>query len=207
LGEIAMTIARPILLLLLVAPLMALVGSCVESQHPLSDEKSSKLDERLIGTWRFEDAPGCLQVKKSADAKNALEFIETDPAAGKTLLFTTTIKSKGYMSIKDTDEHAKKGPGAPRYNIYQYVFLDNDTVQFRAMDPKVIEKAIADKTLGGEFEPTRTIFAKKRRPIITAAPQVIARYLEAHFDECYPAKEETTLIWKRQSPASPDQLR
>ncbi len=76
------------------------------------------------------------------------------------------------------------------------MFLDNDIVQFRAMDPEVIEKAIADKTLGGEFELTRS--GKKRRPIITAAPQAIARYLEAHGDECYPAKEENTLIWKRQ---------
>jgi len=205
-----MTTARPVLLLLLVAPLLAVVGSCVESQHPLSDEKTSKIDERLIGTWHLEDDPAGWQVTKSAHTENALELTVTDPAAGRSLLFTTTIKSKGYMSIKDMHEDAKKKPEAATYCIYQYVFLDNDTVQVRGMDPKVIEKAIGDKTLGGEIKLTKTktrpilgIFGKeriveKRTPVITAAPQAIARYLEAHADECYPAEKEATLIWKRQ---------
>ncbi len=194
-----MSPARSVLLLSLVAMLLAVVGSCVESQHPLSDEKTSKIDERLIGTWHLEGDPEAWKVKKNSHAENALEVALADPRAGDALLFTTTIKSKGYMSMKDTDEDAKKKPGVARYQIYQYVFLDNDTVQVRGMEPKVVVKAIADKTLNGEIttRPNLLIFREKW-PTITAAPQAISRYLEAHAGECYPVKTDAILIWKRQ---------
>lgn len=190
------------------AALLAVVGSCVESRHPLSDEKTSKIDQRLIGTWRLEDDPAGWQVKKSAQAENALELTMPDPRANKSLLFTITIKSKAYMTVKETDEDAKTELGAPAYAIYQYVFIDKDTVQVRGMEPKVIEQAIADKTLGGEPKlkktKTRRVLGildiktvEEKEPVITAAPEAIARYLETHAEECYPTEGKLALTWKR----------
>lgn len=190
---------RPLPMLLSVASLLAVVASCVESRHPLSDEKTSKIDERLVGTWRFEGDPDSFSLKKSADMENALELTEADPRAGKTLLLTTAIKSKGYVSIKAPLEDAKKKPTAASYGVCQYVFVDNDTVEVRGMEPEVIEKAIADRILDGEIMRTRVLlFFPQKQPIITAAPQAITRYLEAHADECYPAKADVVVILKRQ---------
>ena len=62
-----MAIPKRVLPLLLVMPLMAVVASCVESRHPLSDEKTSKIDERLIGTW--EEDTMILYVKMGGTKK------------------------------------------------------------------------------------------------------------------------------------------
>ncbi len=59
-----MNVLKRLLPLFLMAPLLALVTACVESKHPLSDEKTSKIDERLIGTWQ-DDSMGVWRVKKA----------------------------------------------------------------------------------------------------------------------------------------------
>ncbi len=198
-----MTIARPTRLLLLAGTLLCVVASCVESRHPLSDEKTSKIDERLIGTWLCEGEPAGWEVKKRARLDNALEVTMPDPhASGRLLVFTTTIKSKSYMSVRDTDGERKKVLGIAGATICEYEFPDKDTLQVRAMEPNVIEKAIADKTLEGEskVKTGRFLFifwTWRGPPIIAAPPQAIARYLEAHADECYPAKTDAIMTWKR----------
>jgi hypothetical protein len=200
-------------LVFIAAPLMAVAVSCVESRHPLSDEKNSIMDERLIGTWRIEDDLAIWQVKRSGDTKKALAVTIDDKSGngtGRAILFTTTIKSKGYVSIKELDEDAPKKPQADRYDIYQYVFLNNYTVQFRCMELTAISKAISDKKLGGKLGVTKTdakpVFKlsekakdiQEETPIITDSPEGIARYIEAHADECFPAKTECSLTFKRQ---------
>jgi hypothetical protein len=208
-----MTIWKRALLVFIAAPLMAVAVSCVESRHPLSDEKNSIIDERLIGTWRIEDDLTIWQVKRSGDTKNALAVTIDDKSGngtGRAILFTTTTKSKGYISIKHLDEDTPKKAQADRYDIYQYVFLNNDTVQSRCMELTAISKAISDKKLGGKLDVARTDtepairrFEKARdvqgeTPIITDSPEGIARYIEAHADECFPAKTECSLTFKRQ---------
>jgi len=198
-----MSTARSVRLLLFAAALLSFVGSCVESKYPLSDEKTSKIDERLIGTWRGDVGPEGWQVEKSARAQNALDVtMPGTDATQKMLAFTTTIKSKRYMSVKGMDEAAKNASGGAGFSVLQYAFLDKDTVQVRGMEPNVIENAIANKTLEGEVKIERSRFlliftSETRTPIITAPPRAIARYLEAHADECYPAKTEAMLTWKR----------
>ncbi|MGO8690881.1 MAG: hypothetical protein ACLQLG_14760 [Thermoguttaceae bacterium] len=184
-----MSVAKRLLPLLLTAPLLALVGACVESRHPLSDEKTSKLDERLIGTWQA-DKMVC-RVKKSADAKNSLEAETKDEnGTSRALLFATTIKGKQYMTLFGLGKEAQKDRKEP-YDIYQYRFVDNDTVEVRGMDPKVLRKAIAEKKLAGTSP-------KGDDPVITASSAELARYLEAHADECYPADTDLMLTFKRQ---------
>ena len=173
-----MSVAKRLLPLFLTAPLLALVGACVQSRHPLSDEKTAKIDQRLICTWQA-DKMVC-RVKKSADAKNALEAETKDKnGTSRALLFATTVKGKQYMTLLGLGKEAEKDrKGA--YEIYQYRFFDNDTVEVRGMDSAVLRKAIAEKKLTGTSP-------KDDDPVITASSAELARYLEAHADECYPA--------------------
>lgn len=185
--------------------LLTVVASCVDSRNPASDEKTSKIDERLIGDWKeSNDSDGVWKVTKSKDVENALEVSPPDPnGPALVLAFTTTIKSKGYLSIldadkgekqKDSGKEAKKKPEEVKYEIYQYVLTDNDTLEVRGMESKVIEKAIKDKQLVGEIVKEE----KEDKPVITDTTEGIVRYLEAHADECYPEKTDYIMTWKRQ---------
>ena len=216
-----MTFPKPVLSLLVVAPLLALVASCVDSQHPLSNEKTSKTDERLIGVWQMKDDSTEYRVEKSTRRKNALEVTIADPnATGPCVAFTTTVDSKAYLSIANHDEEAVKRGKESTYNIYRYRFIDNDSVELRGMDSEAIMKAIADKKLGGKIKVTRIktgrvfwLFGKEtwveeKEPIITDSPEGIARYLHAHAGECYPANSELAATFERHKSAqtSPPKL-
>ena len=200
--------------LLGMAAVLLLAGSCVESKHPLSDEKTSKIDERLIGRWKIESDQGEWAVQKSTKVPNAIEIDVPGPDAGRVLGFVTTVKDKGYISTRDADikKRDEKTPQPDKtdstgYEIYQYVFLTADRVQCRGMVPEVIVKAIENKTLTGEARikktTTRTLFGKEtvkeeKVPVITATPAELKKYLEAHADECFPVKQEDPQIWVRQ---------
>lgn len=213
--------SKRVSLLFLIGAVLAVAVSCVESRHPLSDEKTSKIDERLIGMWKDEGGD-VWRVTKSQDAKNGLEVEHADQnGSGRFLMFTTTIKSNGYMSPRDVSEETEKEPKPPRYDIYQYVFLDKDTVQVQGMEPAVILTAIADKKLDGEIKVTKKkvrpffgIFGREKiveekSPVITATPEKLARYLESHAADCFPAKTDAMLTFKltfkRQKSAAPQQ--
>ena len=129
--------------------------------------------------------------EKVASTKNALD-VETkdDDGTHQSLLFTTTVKGKQYLTLKGLGKEAQEDrKGA--YDIYQYRFLDNNTLEVRGMAPDVLEKAIGDKKLAGTID-------KGNGPIITDTPEGMARYLEAHADECYPLKTDYMLTFKRQ---------
>ncbi len=197
-----MTAGKRGLLFLLAVVLPALAASCVESRHPLSDENTSTIDQRLIGSWT-DDGGGVWRVEKSKDVKNALNVTQPDPDGPNPLpIFTTTIKEKSYLSYKDSADPAEKKPKAVGYEIYQYVFADADTVQIRGMDAAVLLKAIAEKKLAGEIEvektTTRSILGlfgpeetvETETPVITDTTPNIVRYLQDHADECFPPKAD-----------------
>jgi hypothetical protein len=184
-----MTKARHVALLAAAASLLV-AGSCVETKHPLSDKKTSKIDDRLIGNWKDTDDGSIWKVTKDPNAPNTLMVVIPDAHGPiRTPTLVTTIKSKGYLSCLDSDDSDKKGKEAT-YNIFQYVFVDKDTVEVRGMDPSVIAKAIARKQIAGEIV--------KKEPVITDTSAGIARYLQSHADECFPAKTDSMLTLTRQ---------
>jgi hypothetical protein len=205
-----MSAMKRVLPLLFVASLLTVVASCVDSHNPASDEKTSKIDERLIGEWKIEednDNESLWKVTKNKDVKNALDLKMPDPNAPEHLpMFITTIKSKGYLSIcisekdpkaKDSGKEAKEREEEVGYNIIQYEFLDNDTLVVRAMASEAIIKAIRDKQLVGKIDKEDD----EETPKITDTTEGIVRYLEAHADECFPEKMDKTegkMVFKRQ---------
>jgi hypothetical protein len=186
-----MKITRQIATFCIVSALLGLFTSCIDSEKPLSDEKTSKIDEKLVGNWTLED--GKWTVKKSADVKNALEVLGPDMTTP-SVLFTTTIKSKSYLSVADRDPKAKNGPVSGTYQIYQYLFINDDTVEVRGMSSTAIEKAITNKVLQGK------ISDDDDEPVITDATDKIVKYIEAHADQCFlkPADNDERIIFKRQ---------
>jgi hypothetical protein len=183
------------LIAIVTAPILAACVSCLPTVHPLSDEKTSKIDERLIGRWYAnDDKETVYTVSRSRDTRNGLECAvrEKQKDAGMSPLFATSLKSKAYLSVFDPEASAKKEPA---WAIYQYEVLDKDTVQVRCMDFDVIRRAIEKKQIEG-----RIIKNKDKDPHITAPTEAIRRYLEAHAGECYSRKPDYTLTFKRLKP-------
>jgi hypothetical protein len=186
-----MRISRQAVMLFVAAALLAVFASCVESKNPLSNEKTSKIDERLIGIWKENSNDDVWKIQKRENAKNTLDVelekvVNFDGPAGETFhtqAFATTIKSKNYLSILDS----KKGGKTAAYMIYQYTFVDNNTVQVRGMENSVLEKAIANKQIAGKIV--------DKYHVITDTPAAIARYIEAHANECYPEKTAISFIF------------
>lgn len=179
---------------ILIIPLILLWGGCVESRHPVSDQETSKVDERLIGAWRLEDDAAIWTIKKTVHTKNGMELeLSEAGTTSRVLLFATTLSKRQYLSAKELGEDSQKDR-KEAYDVYEYRFLDNDTVEARGMDPKAIIVAIENEELGGRIE---TIDGEKT-PIITGEPGELARYIEAHADECFPEKSDNSLKWKRQ---------
>jgi hypothetical protein len=89
----------------------------------------------------------------------------------------------------DPEEDAKKEPA---WAICQYELLDKDTLRVQAMDGDVIRRAIEQKQIQGRIV--------KKEPTITAPPDAIRRYLEAHADKCYPRKSDYVVTFKRLKP-------
>ncbi len=207
-----MSIPKQVLPLCVVAPLLVFAASCVDSKNPLSDEKTSKIDERLIGTWTDQDNT-VWKIAKAAKDKNSfdLALCEGDESLHYAM-FTTTVKSKSYLSttaLQGEPDDAEKKPESVAYRIYQYVFVGNDTLEIRDMDPIVLIKAIDDKKLGGEVviskrtvKPLLGFFGKdqiveEKTPIITDTSENIALYLENHANECFSPKAKAFFVLKR----------
>jgi hypothetical protein len=187
-----MTTAKRLVPLLLAVPFVAAAVSCLESRHPLSDEKTSKVDERLIGAW-LDEGGDLYTVRRGDPKKNHLngewQAKDTKDGSAKLLLFTTTLDSKHYMTVKDLSDDAEKNrQGA--YDLYQYRFRDNDILEIRGMIDEVIEKAVAQKLLAGKA-------VKGEDPVITDSTEAITRYLKAHAAECYPEKTDIMMTFKR----------
>ena len=174
--------------LLATAAMTLTIAACVpESRHPLSDEKTSKIDEQLIGKWIDEDGDPDTVVlfKPRKGAKNTFEASglgEPDEKPG--IFFTTKINSRRYLSFEGEDEKTDR----KRYAICWYEYADPDTVKIYLLDEKAIEKAIVAKELAGEIRGTN------KEVFITASPDDLAKYLKKHGPKCFDLKP---LVYKR----------
>jgi hypothetical protein len=216
-----MIFLRRAVLLLLSVMLLATAVSCVESRNPLSDEKTSILDERLIGDWRPEGENDVGHWRRSKSTKNAIESTDGENVAAKEtlLIFTTAIKSKTYLScryIEEPIDDSRRAPPKICYTICQYEFPENDTLKVRFMDPDVIVKAIGDRKVRGEIKHQpgpglllmllqKVLGVDDRIPIITDSPEGIAKYLESHADDCYPPRTTVMMLFKQRSGSEPGQ--
>jgi hypothetical protein len=184
---------RSMLVLFALLPLLG--ASCaVRSKHPLSDEKNSQLDDRLIGRWRIVDREkgssdkrpdGIISVSKSGERKlEATVTLETSPQGEgdrkKCFVFTTRVDSQSYMSVR-----AAGGD----FLLLAYSFPDKDAVAIWGLDQTKLAAAIGTKELQGKVE-SRWLCAfvfgfvpipfKTTSVMIEGDPEALMRYIQKH---------------------------
>jgi len=142
----------------LVATGCALPGS----KHPLSDEASSVVDDRLVGQWHMAEAkedaksdPLQITIGRVPDHPNLLEVVvPTLDDSGfvqikRWRLFPAKIGDHFYVS-QFVEEKGK--PDGSSYFIWHYEFKDETTAECRLFDGEFIAGAIERGELNGRFK-------------------------------------------------------
>ena len=207
--------------LVIVGLLPLTFASCVMSLHPLSDEKTSELDQRLLGTWekvKGNNGDDVMTVGKKKGTKNTLEFVsieldEDDTAIVKRLTVYARRGKVDLLSIEDQGKEGKKF-----YMLCKYEFPDPNTLHLILPDPQMIGEAVFRGELKGEAKSvaeSETIPEIKDGKVIsvkrdksndesnepglynivglTDSPKVIIEYLEKNASKCFKNK----IVYKR----------
>jgi len=176
---------------------------CVPCKHPLSDEKSSKVDERLIGEWQFyrgdkpdaDSAPVFVGKVKGSEA--TLEAVQCDVdkeghvVVERVPLYTTKVGSLFLISM--ARQEVKKDRETA-YDVAMYEMPEKDTVNWYVMDDQVVGAAIEKKSLPGTVN-AQTIFGKRHYADvkITASPEELRKFIEKIGKKCFLSELATTM--------------
>jgi hypothetical protein len=195
-------------------------ASCdVEFRHPLTDEKTSTLDERLVGDWSC--GAEIWRVTKRPDFENSLELqIVGDaemPPPPHGIIYATVIGSHHYLSLLDLTE----GDDAKTFSIYRYKFSDEGTVTVFGQDLGLFKTAISAKELRGKIntkksEPTpigdlvaqltdaetkaKLVEDEPFPATVTESAERLTRYVAKHGLKCFPDTKYNRLTFKRAKP-------
>jgi hypothetical protein len=183
---------------------LALSASCtLSARHPLTDEKTSKIDERLIGDWVMEGSEKEIwRVRRRPATKNSLELTlfeaTSDKEHGPSSVHTTVIGEDHYMTLEDIDPQS----GRVSCDISRYAWIDDDTIQAFPLDKDRIAEAIAAGELEGEITKRSWLGATVvAEVLVTGSPESIARYLKKHGKKAFPVPRDNDLVirFKRKS--------
>ena len=124
------------------------LAGCTSSRVPLSDEKSSVPDLRLIGTWEFTGGTGksVIEISRQKDSPNVLNAVGKNESLRQEKyanLFCTKIGDDWLVSIEAEEK------GQKVYAIAKYVISVDDTIKLSGLDNKFFEAAIKANQLKG----------------------------------------------------------
>jgi hypothetical protein len=160
--------------LFLIGVAVCLFASGCDSKNPLSDPKTSKADERLIGIWRDRsDGDVYYHVGHAGDKFPAsiMRGVGVKYSKGtleppfEFLLFPTVLGDKSYLNvvvgtdekpIKNLDDNGWKAANVPSYMLYKYKF-DGDKLLVYGIDEEVKRKAINSGKVKGVAEPNKPV--------------------------------------------------
>lgn len=179
----------------------ALGCSIPVSENPLTDEKTSTLDGRLIGYWRYvpkkkgDTGPPPYVIGRLKDKPNVLEmtWVELDGEGHVTVtqspLYATKIGEEHYLSISTQERDPDKRKSAFLITRYE---LDDDTCRLYCMEPEQIVAAIEGGKLKGVVKRSkRKEGADPNEPTnyeeirITAEPKELAEFLKGQGKTCF----------------------
>lgn len=196
---------------------LALLAGCdlPVSVHPLSDEETSRLDERLIGQWELSalgdrapepDEPlPRYAFGRVKDKPNVLEsvFLELDGEGHvqvrRVNLYATRLGELSYLSVPDS------GPSVdekPVYTILHYELAGENELRMYVLNKDVIGPAIEREDLAGEVEKSdpnpnapvpEVVKPKYSKVKITAQPKELASYLARRGKAAFYTNEYFTL--------------
>lgn len=165
----------------LLAALVPLVlASCVTSKRPLSNEKASRVDSRLIGTWREVNKDGRryrMTIGKKPGTTNVMEWVTLDREKGAKVekfdVFAKPGKTR-YISIAlEADNHL----------IGKYTSPDASTFELHLLDKWVVGKAVEDGTLKGVAR--RNNDGEYTTVSLSDPPEKIIEYIEKNAATCF----------------------
>jgi hypothetical protein len=183
--------------------MLLLFTACVPCKHPLSDDKSSKVDERLIGEWRFfhDDKPdpvsGSIFVGRVKGSESTLEAVQCDvDKEGHVVVervpqYTTKVGSLFLISIARQEVMKDR---ETVYDVALYEMPDQDTVNYYVMNDQVFGAAIDKKSLPGTVN-SQTIFDKTRYADVkvTASPEDLWKFIEKTGKKCFLTEHGVTM--------------
>ena len=203
--------------LILLTILPALGSGCTHplSVHPLSDEKTSVMDERLIGHWQLVEMEkqrdrnmALFVVGRVQDTENTLELVFADVTQSGNVkifrqsLYLTSIAGHNYLSVEYPYEADRC------YSIFRYKLIEHDPrhheddeLQLFAVDPNALGRAILDKQLPGKatwYETPDKPDAKVQWVRTSASPEQLQEYIGKHEQELF--DKSSPLVLKKGRP-------
>ena len=201
---------------LLAAAVVATCSGCSlpESLHPLSDETTSVLDERLIGHWQVvprpdeplepPQVPPRFVFARLPGKRNVLEMVNLnldgdEAKIERTPAFGRALGEERYLSVLNNPEEPKE---KHRYLILRYT-LEGDLLKLFVLRGDVIGPAIERGDLKGEVvretpdpnaPPPEQAVPKYKSIRITAEPKELAEYLAPRGAAPFHPQELFTMI-------------
>ena len=186
--------------------LLVMLGCDVRSKHPLSDEKTSKPDVKLLGDWREQgdDEAAIWRVTKHPKFEKAMMAfpLPAEMDGFRDLFFTTTIGGKKYFSWGGNEYKN----GILNFCIYQYEMPDENTLHLYPLSVDAVRQAIVKERLAGEIKITterekgflgKNVLGKNEEVCVTASPKELREFIKKHADACFKKDKESTGIYKR----------
>ncbi len=148
-----------------------LASGCDDSKNPLSDPKTSKANERLVGVWRGPDGDGDVyyHIGHAGEAFPVcvLRIVEINQNKGNVdppaeyLAFPTAIGDKTYLNVvldgdkklvKRLDENGWNAANVDCYTFFKYAF-DGDKLVLWAIEESAKGRAIQSGKVKGAAKP------------------------------------------------------
>jgi hypothetical protein len=183
------------------------VNGCVVSRHPLSDEKTSIAEPRLIGAWQDADEAKSKEEDASTKAPSPSERLDAKPGSDVALVykpskqsaddkeqeitvFATKLGERRYLSFGGRDE--KKDHD--EWFVFQYEWKGDDSFRMRPMDVKVVGEDVRGGRIKGRIEErqkrSNTKGSEDTHPSVElqATMEELREYVEAHGDRLFEEK-------------------
>ncbi len=183
------------------------------SDHPLSDNKTSTVDDRLLGRWLQLDEDDETRAEEKADAaRNTFEFmtvglkksnsktmvmihVELDDdgelSVERAFFFTTTIHKQHYLSYqqKEEEKEEEEKKKVTKYVIASYDLNESGLLTIHLMDNDKLVTAIEQGRVDGEIEITiEQVNGKQKETKIAhliASPEQLRRFLLETGTDCF----------------------
>ncbi len=182
-----------------------LASGCVDSENPLSDPKTAKLDERLAGIWREvgKDHTTYYHIGQARGklSKGVMLVVSVLHAKGEVspleyLAFPTVLGGKNYLNVIHLPERELGMVLEGKYDwseISHYMILqyhvDGDKLSAWSMDAKAKTKAIKDGKIKGHLETNERMSESK----FTDTTENLARFFTEAGDSLFSSEKPLQL--------------
>jgi hypothetical protein len=188
-------------LTILLTPMFTAIA-CVPCEHPLSDEKTSVVDERLLGNWQMvdpgkpDDAPVPVAIERAKISSHVLTAATpiTDETTGQPTgkvdrleFYCTTVGHLSLISAKSSDENQPV-----LYDLLMYRVVNPNTVELHILDLEFITNALNRQELHGKapkfelnLDGSNPPAKQDQRGRISSSAEELRAFIHRHGVKCF----------------------